>query len=112
MLLALRDCVLKQLETARANKEIGNALEAAVTLSLPQALYDFLQPYKDGLADIFIVSQLELKLQDTPETDLMKCIEMAGIVIGRAQGEKCQRCWKYYTVGQPDVCPRCAAALK
>jgi len=112
VLLALRDRVLKQLETARANKEIGNALEAAVTLSLPRALYDFLQPYKDGLADILIVSQLELKLQESPEADLMKCIDATGIVIGRAEGAKCQRCWKYYTGGQPEVCPRCAAALK
>jgi hypothetical protein len=42
----------------------------------------------------------------------MKCVDATGIVIGRAEGEKCQRCWKYYTGGQPDVCPRCAAALK
>jgi len=111
VLLALRNRVLKQLETARANKEIGNALEAAVALALPRALYNFLDPYKDGLADIFIVSQLALSARENPEADLIKCVDATDITIGRSEGEKCQRCWKYYTSGEPEVCPRCAAAL-
>jgi isoleucyl-tRNA synthetase len=39
------------------------------------------------------------------------------IVVSKAQGTKCERCWKYDTeVGRdadhPTVCPRCAAVLK
>ena len=112
VLLALRDRVLKQLETARAGKEIGNALEAAVTLGVPKALYDFLQPYTEGLADIFIVSGVTLAPKESSEADLAKCVEAAEISISRAEGQKCQRCWKYYTGGEPEVCSRCAAALK
>ncbi len=38
------------------------------------------------------------------------------IHIKHAEGEKCERCWKYDKLGSdpehPTLCPRCAAVLK
>ena len=43
--------------------------------------------------------------------------EISGIKVKvtKADGEKCERCWKYDELGTdpeyPDVCPRCAKVL-
>ena len=98
-LMEVRDVVLKALEEARQAKLIGTSLEARVRL----------QGYKGfeaELPSVFIVSQVVLK----PGDELRATIE-------RADGVKCERCWKYSTaVGQdaefPTVCDSCSAALR
>ena len=98
-LMEVRDVVLKALEEARQAKLIGTSLEARVRL----------QGYKGfeaELPSVFIVSQVVLK----PGDELRATIE-------RADGVKCERCWKYSTaVGQdaefPTVCDTCSAALR
>jgi isoleucyl-tRNA synthetase len=98
-LMEVRDVVLKALEEARQAKLIGTSLEARVRL----------QGYKGfeaELPSVFIVSQVVLE----PGEELRAIIE-------RADGEKCERCWKYSTaVGQdaefPTVCDSCSAALR
>ena len=59
-------------------------------------------------AGLFIVSQVSL---DRSGTDSLS------VEIERAQGEKCERCWKYTTdvgkdLGFPTVCAACAGAVK
>jgi len=98
-LMEVRDVVLKALEEARQAKLIGTSLEARVRL----------QGYKGfeaELPSVFIVSQVVLE----PGDELRATIE-------RADGVKCERCWKYSTaVGQdaefPTVCDSCSAALR
>ena len=98
-LMEVRDVVLKALEEARQAKLIGTSLEARVRL----------QGYKGfeaQLPSVFIVSQVVLE----PGEELKAVIE-------RADGVKCERCWKYSTaVGQdaefPTVCDSCSAALR
>ena len=98
-LMEVRDVVLKALEEARQAKLIGTSLEARVRL----------QGYKgfeDELPSVFIVSEVVLE----PGEDLRAIIE-------RADGVKCERCWKYSTaVGQDaeflTVCDSCSAALR
>ena len=56
-IMAIRDDVKKVLEQARADKVIGSALEAGLTLYCSKEVYDFLNAIPmDELADLFIVS--------------------------------------------------------
>ena len=111
-LLKVRVEVLKVLEAARERKEIGSGLEAQVTLHAPDSLYPVLEKYKNELRYIFIVSKVELlKSAATNGSDGLK------IVVTRAPGQKCERCWNYSThVGEnstyPMVCERCSAVLE
>ena len=101
---ALRDKVNAALETARAEKKIGKSLEAAVTLTVPEA--EGWLAETPNLADLLIVSQAEVKAGSE-----------AAVEVRKAEGGKCERCWKVLpAVGadaeHPTLCPRCAAAVK
>ena len=101
---ALRDKVNAALESARGAKTIGKSLEAAVTLTVPEEnawLADLPE-----LADLLIVSQATVKTGAG-----------AAVEVRRAEGGKCERCWKVLSgLGSdpehPALCPRCAAAVK
>jgi isoleucyl-tRNA synthetase len=103
-LWAVREEVTKALERARQDKVIGHPLDAAVTVKAPPKLYDFLHGFGSELREIFIVSQVSLgNSGDSSELT---------IEVGRAEGEKCQRCWVYDpSVGtnkeHPEICQRC-----
>lgn len=104
-LFAIRDEVLKSLETARGEKQIGSSLEAQVVLTADAEAAQLLEQYRDQLRYIFIVSQVELRTGDK-----------LGVSVEKADGEKCERCWNYSTrVGEfekwPTVCERCDEAL-
>lgn len=104
-LFAIRDEVLKALETARNEKQIGSSLEAKVLLETDAQTARFLLDYYDQLRYLFIVSQVEVR-----EADALS------VTIERADGAKCDRCWNYSTrVGEftdyPTVCERCHEAL-
>jgi isoleucyl-tRNA synthetase len=105
-LFAVRDEVLKALEEARTEKKIGSSLEAKVLLTTDAATRDLLLDTYEQLRYLFIVSQVEVETGDTLR-----------VVIEKADGEKCDRCWNYSTrVGEfekwPTVCERCAEALE
>jgi isoleucyl-tRNA synthetase len=107
--------VSKCLEQARAEKRIGQALEAKVLLSAPQALLPLLENYLPLLPNYFIVSQVEL-CPSLDQATAAEGIEGLLIRIDAADGTKCERCWNYVTsVGQdkdhPQVCRRCVDAL-
>ena len=60
-IMAIRDDVKKVLEQARADKVIGSALEAGLTLYCSKEVHDFLNAIPmDELADLFIVSHVDL----------------------------------------------------
>ena len=105
-LMEVRGNVLKSLETARNQKLIGAPLEALVRLSANGDLYPLLEEYAAQLPALFIVSQVEL----APGQGAL------AVEIERAQGQKCERCWKYTTdVGAdqrfPTICGACADAV-
>ena len=107
-LMPVREAVLKSLETARQEKFIGAPLEARVRLGAGGDLYQLLGEYESELPGLFIVSQVALENSGGPELTVQ---------VERADGEKCERCWKYLLdVGQdqafPSVCLGCASALK
>ena len=104
-IFALRDDVLKALEQARNEKQIGSSLEAKVILTTDAATTRLLLDYFDQLRYIFIVSQIEVH----------EGTEFA-VEIQKADGQKCERCWNYSVhVGDfskyPTVCERCNDAL-
>jgi isoleucyl-tRNA synthetase len=115
-LLTVREAVLRALEPARAAKTISGGLEARVTLVATGELLDLLRKYAAYLPGLFIVSQVEIA-----EGHLEGALPAAGleglqILIERAKGAKCERCWNYSThVGEssdyPTLCERCLAAL-
>jgi isoleucyl-tRNA synthetase len=106
-LMKVREDVLKSLEQARREKFIGAPLEARVRLTANSDLYPLLQEYVSELPGLFIVSQVAVGQASGPST----------VTIERADGAKCERCWKYTTdtgadARFPTVCAACAAALR
>ena len=77
---------------------------------------DMHNQYKEDLADIFIVSQAVLVLKEgAADQSIEDAAENIAVSVVRSEGEKCERCWKYFTVTQgsnQSVCGRCGEALK
>jgi isoleucyl-tRNA synthetase len=113
VLLSVRDEVLKSLEAARKAKLIGTSLEARVDLLVEPTILPILTQYEVDLPMLFIVSAVSVgSLAGTEAAG--KRVEVR---VGRAEGQKCARCWTYSTsVGRsipyPDVCARCASVLE
>ncbi len=116
LLLTVRSEVSKALELARNEKRIGHSLDARVRLEAPAGQWrQLLEEYRDELATLFIVSQVELT---SGLTGAFTGEEIPELKVGveKALGEKCERCWNYAeTVGEsaehPAVCRRCRQAL-
>jgi isoleucyl-tRNA synthetase len=113
-LLEVRAAVTKTLEGLRQEGRIGHSLEARVRLAATGALGELLAARRALLAEILIVSQVELE----PPGALGAPSTLAGLEITaeRAHGEKCARCWIYrLDVGSdrrmPTLCGRCAAVV-
>ena len=107
-LIEVRDTVMKSLEAARQEKQIGAPLEARVRLRANGDLLPLLEEYAAELPGLFIVSQVALD-RDASDGGLAVQVE-------RAAGTKCERCWKYTVdVGSnpafPTVCEPCARAV-
>ncbi|MCK5826391.1 MAG: isoleucine--tRNA ligase [Desulfuromusa sp.] len=111
----VRSEVSRQLEKARADKQLGQSLEAKILLDVPESYRQLMEEYLELLPTYFIVSQVELT------TNLPAAVEAENIPglklqVLPADGEKCERCWNFATgIGQdsehPTICPRCVAAL-
>ena len=111
-LRSVRDQVLKSLEEARNQKQIGKSLEAQVKLVASDSLYAVIERHKDELRYLLIVSQVMLEKSPSGNGTNPLTIE-----VSRAAGQKCDRCWNYSVhVGEdkeyPTVCERCSAVLK
>jgi isoleucyl-tRNA synthetase len=114
-IFAERGQVLKVLEQARTNKQIGHSLDARVVLhhSHPErsALHAIMAIDPQQLADILIVSQVAAEADQGPHD-----LKELSFSVQKADGTKCERCWKYnINVGADHnhrtVCPRCAGVL-
>jgi isoleucyl-tRNA synthetase len=109
----VREDVLKSLEEARREKFIGAPLEARVRLTANSDIYPLLEEYAGELPGLFIVSQVNV----APASACDGLSPEIGIKIERADGSKCERCWKYTTdTGSdpqfPTICAACADAVK
>ncbi|MAM24531.1 MAG: isoleucine--tRNA ligase [Rhodobacteraceae bacterium] len=110
-----RRVVTAALEVQRTDKVIGSSLEAAPVVHVDDegtlgALRDV--PF----ADICITSDVQLT-QDPAPAEAFRLSEGPGIgvVFEKAQGDKCQRCWKILpdvgTHEHPGLCKRCDDAV-
>lgn len=110
----------KSLEKARQGKDriIGNSLDAKVMLHSTDAeIQKFLVENREKLELALIVSEVEI-VENIDET-FTKGEEATDLYIKvlHAEGEKCERCWKYSKeLGKdpehPTLCPRCTSVLK
>jgi isoleucyl-tRNA synthetase len=119
--------VLKALEEARNQGLIGHSLDAKVVLSSRNGdqsslLSDLIRSDKNRTQDVLIVSQASVHSDSGSVSSETICSYDAEslncrVNVGKADGRKCQRCWKYdVDVGKDpaytDVCPRCAGVLR
>ncbi len=112
IIMQLRQDVNGVLEVARADKRIGKALEAHVSLHTQDA--DLLAVCKDiDLAEICIVSSCAW--EEVPEgatSGVGTNLSQLTVGVTEAKGDKCPRCWMHtQTPDENGLCKRCAAVI-
>ncbi len=110
----IRTDAQKALEVARGEKIIGKPLEAKVTLYAYGELKAFLEDVKEALPEIFITSAVEIA---DGEGEIKGDVEGLSISVSKAEGEKCERCWKFTrNIGSdpahPTLCADCAKTME
>ena len=110
----VRRAVTAALEVQRRDKVIGASLEAGPVVHVDAAAKAILDTV--NFEDICITSAIRVTTDPAPaEAFRLPEVDGVGVVFERAEGDKCQRCWKIRPdVGrhaQPGVCGRCDAAL-
>jgi len=117
LLTELRPYILRALEDKRRVNEIGSSLEAKIVFrTASERDYLYLEQFAESLPSIFIVSQVRLeKVQDVAQ-GLCEVFPKMEILIQKAEGNKCCRCWNFRALGEdtqhPELCSRCAAAVR
>ena len=111
----VRRAVTAALELQRRDKVIGASLEAAPVVHVRDAETAAMLKSVD-FADLCITSAISVTADPSPaEAFRLPEVEGVGVVFEKADGEKCQRCWKILPdVGQhshPGTCSRCNSAL-
>ena len=111
-IMKLRQDVNGVLEKARADKRIGKALEAHVTL---EAADEALKAACEGvnLAEVCIVSSCTWE-PAVAGAEVGNGVNFPALIIGvsEAKGEKCPRCWMHSQAANAEgLCPRCAAVI-
>jgi isoleucyl-tRNA synthetase len=109
--MKLRQDVNGVLEKARADKRIGKALEAHVTLQGEDALKETCNGL--NLAELCIVSAVDWS--DPEEgAEVGQGVNFPGLTVGvsEAKGTKCPRCWMHsFSSHEDGLCARCAGVV-
>ena len=110
--------VAKALEEMRASGNIGSSFDAQINLlTKDQIRYNFLTSLKNDLAECFKVSAVEVEKKDSlPQDTLSKAYPDIGLIVKKADGLKCPRCWNYSDgIGKSQehslICAKCEAAI-
>jgi isoleucyl-tRNA synthetase len=117
LVFEVRGDVTKAIEPLRQSKALGHSLDAAVTLHASGDAFAALSSVAPQLRDVFIVSQARVTDEPAPAEAIASEVEGVSVVIGRAKGEKCARCWIYdenlgTDPAHPKACPRCTRVLQ
>nr|MCR5265715.1 class I tRNA ligase family protein [Cyanobacteria bacterium RUI128] len=112
-ILKVREVVTRAIEPLRADKKVGSSLEVAVYVKSPEP--KVLENNAKDLCDIFITSQAYVT-ESRPDNVLNEYIEDGYTVwVTKAEGEKCERCWKYRPLGEHEgyetICSECFEAI-
>jgi isoleucyl-tRNA synthetase len=118
-LLKVRGEINRGLEEARKEKRLATAQEAAVILGAAGELYDKLQLQKAELQTLAQVAEFTVEPIKALAGFGMVSTEIPDLVVlvRKASGDKCVRCWFHYPgVGEdpnhPQVCARCRQVLE
>ncbi len=116
-LLLIREEALKALEKARSKGQLKGSIDARIVLGTKDnATLNLLKKYSDSLAELFIVSQVDLEeYNKLPEETQVEDSELA-ISVEKPRGAKCVRCWLWFeSVGShpehPELCDKCYEAV-
>jgi len=103
----IRNVVNAGIEVKRSSKDIGSSLEADIEIYLDK---EYLELVKDiNLSEYFITSKACVKnMIDDDKIFKLNDVSNVGVLVQKAKGEKCSRCWKI--LGDP--CERCISVLK
>ena len=109
-----RRVVTGALEVQRTEKVIGASLEAAPVVHVDADTAEVLKTVT--FEDICITSGISVSTDPAPaEAFRLPEVDGIGVVFEKADGDKCQRCWKILpevgTHSHTGVCGRCDAAL-
>ena len=113
-ILKTREVVTRAIEPLRAEKQIGSSLEVGVYIKSEDS--EILSDNVKDLADIFIVSQAHVT--DSAPSDVLNEYSENEITVWvvKAEGEKCERCWKYRKLGEhaghETICSDCFEAIQ
>ena len=105
-IIKVKNIVAKDLELARAEKTIGNSLDAKVTIYAEGEEYKFLKENEELIKLVLSVSGLEIQENNRKQE------EKLGVKVEHATGEKCERCWMYNDHLEDGLCPRCKEVLE
>ncbi len=116
-LAAVRAEVNKALDVARKEKIVGNSLQARLTLAAPAELKEFLEANAQALAEITMVSELDLAVGLDQATLVSEAVPGLKVGINPVSHPRCGRCWMHLpSVGadaeHPELCHRCLEAVK
>ena len=105
----LRKVINGAIEVKRKEKVIGSSLEASVTLFSTKNINEI---DSDTLENISIISELTILNEKPPEGSyISESDKDVGIVVKKVDGNKCERCWKYYPNLEKDICSRCEQVI-
>ena len=97
-LKAVRKRINEALEVARQDKVIGSSLEACVTLTDPDC--EISDNDVSLMEDLCIISRLKV-LRDGA----------SGVSVAKFDGQRCERCWKFFDSDGGEICGRCKDVL-
>ena len=108
-ILKTREVVSRAIEPLRADKKVGSSLEVAVHISTKDN--SVLKANEDELCNIFITSQAHVT--DEKPSDVLNEYQEDDITVWvtKAEGEKCERCWKYRKLNANGICEDCVNAI-
>ena len=124
--MGVRAVVNGELERLRQQKIVGTPLEAKVRIRASGDTAALLERYRDDLPMLFITSHVDIETVphasvehtsgSTASNYFSEARGAARIDVGRADGTKCERCWRYVSQvsSEPDavgLCDRCADVL-
>jgi len=118
VLLDMRGFVLKALDEQRKSGKIGSGLQAKVVILTASGRdYQYFSSFKEILAPIFIVSQVELKEEPSVTSPLGDYFSQTEVQVYPAEGIKCARCWNWRmdvgrAIAHPSLCARCTEIVE
>lgn len=123
-LMAVHSAIKTGLEKARADKVVGSSLQSSIVVSTTDAeTIAVLKRYADELANMFVVSSLDINAGDASpsppgweqykqEIDINGSGAKGTIAVHPPQDAKCSRCWRYIAPVEDALCGRCEDVVK